>query len=300
MASPTISPADVEGVVPGAHIVTHVGEGGQKRVFRAHIADGVYAVKFMRPTVQQIGTPATADDVSVVDDVTARATREVETLRQCRTPHLVKPGPLGLTSVEIRGERLLYFTEEFIEGDPLTVALRNDSPTSVRELVALGTQITLAIEELWRFNKIHRDIKPGNIMRRTSTEMFVLLDMGLVFDLDDRSFSLGPVGTAAYFSPEQTDFRNRRSILDFRSDTFSLGIVLYLMATRQHPFTAGATNSWEVLGNIQSMTPAPPKQLRHDLPDELNAIILRLLGKRPALRYRTTGMLLDAFRSVPV
>jgi serine/threonine protein kinase len=202
--------------------------------------------------------------------------------------------------VDIRGERLLYFTEEFIDGAPLTIALASGSSMSVRELVALGTQITLAIEELWSFSKIHRDIKPGNIMRRRSTETFVLLDMGLVFDLDDRSFSLGPVGTAAYFSPEQTDFRNRRSILDFRSDTFSLGIVLYMMATRQHPFAAGATNSWEILTNIQNMTPTSPRHLRTDLPDELSAIILRLLGKRPALRYRTTRMLLDAFRSVPM
>jgi serine/threonine-protein kinase len=238
--------------------------------------------------------------VSLVDDVTARATREVETLRQCRTPHLVKPGPLGLTPVDIHGERLLYFTEEFIDGDPLTAVLEGGGTMSVHELVALGTQITLAIEELWGLNKIHRDIKPGNIMRRRSSETFVLLDMGLVFDLDDRSFSLGPVGTTAYFSPEQTDFRNRRSVLDFRSDTFSLGIVLYIMATRQHPFTARATNSWEVLMNIQTMAPPPPKQLRADLPDELSAVILRLLGKRPALRYRTTRMLLDALRSVPV
>ncbi|MBI1375132.1 MAG: hypothetical protein GC159_20630 [Phycisphaera sp.] len=89
-------------------------------------------------------------------------------------------------------------------------------------------------------------------------------------------------------------------MLDFRSDTFSLGIVLYLMATRQHPFAAGATNSWEVLTNIQRMTPAPPNQHRTDLPNELNAIILRLLGKRPSLRYRTPQMLLDALQSVPI
>ncbi len=49
--------------------------------------------------------------------------------------------------------------------------------------------------------RIHRDVKPGNIMMRANGE-FVLLDMGLVFDLNDESFSLGPVGTTAYFSPE--------------------------------------------------------------------------------------------------
>ena len=301
MASPTLTPAQVVQAIPEATDVVHVADGGQKRVFRARIAGHIYAVKFMRPTVQEVAAnPELAEEVSVVDDVTARATREVETMRQCKTPHLVKTGPIGLTAIELHGERLLYFTEEFIEGDTLTTYLNKIGQVSVRELVNLGTQITEAIQELWSLNKIHRDIKPGNIMRRQSTGEFVLLDMGLVFDLDDRSFSLGPVGTVAYFSPEQVDFRNRRSVLDFRSDTFSLGIVLYFMATRQHPFSAGAANSWEVLANIQTMAPTPPKDLRHDLPDELNSLILRLLGKRPSLRFRTPRKLLDALKNVPI
>jgi len=299
MASPTLLPADVSAILPDAHNVVHVGDGGQKRVFRAEIGGISYAIKFLRPTVQQIATSEIADDVSVVDDVTARATREVQTLGQCHTPYLVKPGPIGLTAVELKGERLLYFTEEFIDGEALTTFLKTNGPLNPRELVLLGTHITLAIQELWGLSKIHRDVKPANIMRRRSGE-YVLLDMGLVFDLDDRSFSLGPMGTAAYFSPEQMDFKNRRSILDFRSDTFSLGIVLYQMATGQHPFLAGAANSWEVLTNIQTMSPPPPKQLRVDLPDEMNSIILRLLGKRPALRYRSPKMLLDALRGVPI
>ncbi len=299
MAGPTLQPSDVSTILPGARNIVFIGEGGQKQVFRAEIDGETYAIKFMRPTVQQVTSSTVADEASVVDDVTARATREVETLGQCKTPHLVKPGPIGLLAVKVNGEQLLYFTEEFIDGEALNKLLQARGTLSPQELVELGTQVTLAIQNLWELHKIHRDIKPGNIMRRKTGE-FVLLDMGLVFDLNDQSFSLGPVGTVAYFSPEQTDFKNRRSVLDFRSDMFSLGIVLYQMATSQHPFAAGTTNSWEMLTNIQTMVPTPPKQLRADLPDALNSIILRLLGKRPALRYRSTKMLLDAFQSVPI
>ncbi len=299
MASPTLSPADVRAILPHAQHIIHLSDGGQKRVFRAEINGMAYAIKFMRPTIQQVATSEAAEDNSIIDDVTARATREVETLQQCSTPYLVKPGPIGLTEAQVNGERLLYFTEEFIDGEPLNELLRKNGPLSLPELVELGTHATLAIQELWSLEKIHRDVKPGNIMQRRVSGEFVLLDMGLVFDLDDRSFSLGPVGTTAYFAPEQVDFRNRRSVLDFRSDTFSLGIVLYQMATRVHPFFAGANSSWEVLTNIQTITPAPPKQLRPDLPDALNTIIMRLLGKRPALRYRTPKMLLDALKNVP-
>lgn len=297
MASPTITTTDVTAVVPTASDVVHIGDGGQKRVFRAELNGVQYAIKFMRPTVQQWSAPDAAVDVSVVDDVTARAAREVETMRRCTSPHLVKQGPIGLTQVDLRGERILYFTEEYIDGVTLAEHLRNHGTLDVPALKRLGIQVALAIQELWGMNRIHRDVKPGNIMMRANGD-FVLLDMGLVFDLDDRSFSLGPVGTTAYFSPEQLDFQNRRSVLDFRSDTFSLGIVLYQMATRQHPFAGGATNSWEVLANIQRVNPSSPQLLRNDIPDDLNNVIMRLLGKRPALRYRTPQMLLDALAAI--
>jgi len=299
MACPQISPEEVVAAIPGASDVSHIDDGGQKRVFRVRLSGNNYAVKFMRPVVQQLSTSEFATEPSLVDNVTARATREVDTLRQCKTPYLVKLGPIGLESAKIGSDTLLYFSEEYIDGESLTSLLKAGTLLNVNDLVELGTQITLAIQELWSFSKIHRDVKPNNIMRRKGDGSFVLLDMGLVFDLDDRSFSLGPVGTAAYFSPEQVDFRNRRSILDFRSDIFSLGIVLYMMATGQHPFAAGANNSWEIIANIQTLSPTPPKQLREEIPDELSALILRLLGKRPALRYRTPQMLLDALKSVP-
>lgn len=301
MACPNISADDVARIIPAAGHIQHVADGGQKRVFRAEIAGVAYAVKFLRPNVQQFGADAqTAPDVSIVDDVTARAKREVETMGQCRTSSLVKLGPIRLTTVKWADDDLLYFTEEFIAGEPLNVYLRNHPRLPAAELVRLGTQIATAIDELWGLRKIHRDIKPGNIMRRQANGDFVLLDMGLVFDLDDKSYSLTPVGTLAYFSPEQVDFQNRRSVLDCRSDLFSLGLVLYEMATGQHPFLANAQNSWDVLRNIQHMRPVAPRDLRPDLPSALNDIILRLLGKRPALRYRRVSMLLDVLRTVPV
>lgn len=301
MACPNLTVTDVQSLVPAARNIRPIGEGGQKQVFLAEI-DGIqYALKFLKCNVQQVDPDILAEaEVSVVDNVTARAVREVETLRQCNTPYLVKPGRIGLTPAEINHDKLLYFTEEYIDGEPLNALLKRRQAMTVTELVRLGRQMTAAIAELWRFSKIHRDIKPGNIMCRRGSGDFVLLDMGLVFDLDDRSFSVGTVGTHAYYSPEQMDFRHRRSVLDFRSDTFSLGIVLYLMATLRHPFATNAQDSGEVWHNIQNLAPPSPKSISADMPDELNDIIMRLLAKRPALRYRKVQMLLDALNAVPV
>jgi serine/threonine-protein kinase len=123
--------------------------------------------------------------------------------------------------------------------------------------------------------------------------------MGLVFDLQDASLSVGPVGTPLYFSPEQTDFNNRRTVMNFRSDLFSLGIVLYEMATGRHPFvTPSSHTTWEVLGNISNMNPEQPISHRPDLPQRLNDIIMRLLAKRPALRYRSISLFQQALSEV--
>jgi serine/threonine-protein kinase len=172
---------------------------------------------------------------------------------------------------------------------------------SVQELVQLSFNISEAINTIWQFSKIHRDIKPGNIMIRETSGEFVLLDMGLVFDLQDESLSVGIVGTPLYFSPEQMDFSNRRTIMNFRSDLFSLGIVLYEMATGKHPFiTASSPTTWDVLGNIANMNPEQPLKYRPDLPQKLNEIIMRLLAKRPALRYRSIALFQRALGEVQV
>ena len=105
---------------------------------------------------------------------------------------------------------------------------------------------------------------------------------------------MGPVGTHIYFSPEQMDFTNRRQVLDFRSDLFSLGITMYQLATGVHPFMGGAQNSWDVLNNIKNKQPDAPRTLNATLPEALSDIIMRMLAKRPALRYRRVSMLRDA------
>jgi len=207
-------------------------------------------------------------------------------MKECNTRCLVKIGPIEMRGICIEGEDLLCFTEELIDGQPLDTLLKSSGPLHVADVVQLGRDVAESIDVLWKRNKIHRDIKPGNIMRRAAGG-FVLLDLGLVFDLKDESYSLDPVGTLIYFSPEQMDFANRRQVLDFRSDLFSLGITMYQMATGTHPFVANANTSWDVINNIRNYSPTGPCELNGTIPEALSDLILRLLGKRPSLRYRS-------------
>lgn len=302
MPFPTITPEEVQQAIPEVADVAFLERGGQKVVFTCTIDGEQFVLKFLKPQVRplwrQEATDATADQVPF-DDVTARAQREVALMKECDTPYLVKIGPIEMRAVQIGGEDLLYFSEERIVGEALSKSLQNSGPLAPNELIQLGQHVASAIDVLWRKNKIHRDIKPGNIMRRESGG-FVVLDLGLVFDLDDESYSLGPVGTRIYFSPEQMDFANRRQVLDFRSDLFSLGITMYEMATRQHPFVENAKTSWDVMNNIRNHQPPAPHQLRAEIPESLSDIIMRLLGKRASLRFRKINMLQQALADAAV
>jgi len=204
MTIPQLTINQVQTVIPSATDIQEVDRGGQKIVFSGIIDGRKYALKFMAPNPSQVG----GQNSEFLDDVTSRAQREVETMQQCSTPHLVNMGPIGLKTTDIAGDPIIYFSEEFVEGENLRSFLQSKGVFSVPELLRLAFHISEAIKAIWQFSKIHRDIKPGNIMRRRDNGDFVLLDMGLVFDLQDESLSVGPVGTPLYFSPEQMDFTN--------------------------------------------------------------------------------------------
>ena len=294
MAPPELTIEQVEKLIPDAADIQALDRGGQKVVFTGIREGKKYAFKFMSPNPSAMSEQYS----EFLDDVTSRAQREVETMQQCSTPYLVRMGPIGLTKADIDGNPIIYFSEEFIEGKNLASYFRDNGIFSPQDLVSLALQISEAINALWQFSKIHRDVKPSNIMRRADSGEFVLLDMGLVFDLQDDSLSVCPVGTPLYFSPEQMDFNKRRTVMNFRSDLFSLGIVMYEMATGKHPFTESAKSTWDVLGNIANTNPRPPIDLRPDLPPALSTIVMRLLAKRPALRYRSINMFQQALSGV--
>lgn len=294
MATPQMTTEQVQQAIPQASDIRELDRGGQKIVFTGTIDGEKYALKFMEPNPSQ----AAGQNSEFLDDVTSRAQREVETMQQCSTPYLVRMGPVGLGTADIDGSPMIYFSEEFIDGVNLRSYLQKRGTLATQEVVKLAHHVSEAIKAIWQFSKIHRDIKPGNIMRRNDNGDFVLLDMGLVFDLQDESLSVCPVGTPLYFSPEQMDFNNRRTTMNFRSDLFSLGTVMYEMATGTNPFTESATTTWEVLGNIANANPRAPLAIQPDLPPELSEIIMRLLAKRPALRYRSIDLFQRALRGI--
>ena len=245
MRIPQLSETDVAKALPLVKDIHYMAQGGQKVVFSCETGGAPYVLKFLlagNPSVH--GEEPVEPTIPTLDAVMSRARREVDTMTKCDVPTLVKIGPIGLTGIEINGQPLLYFTEERIQGKDLRRILDAQKMLSVSEIVGLGCDVADAIDCMWKLKRIHRDVKPSNIMRRDDTGSFVLLDVGLVFDLEDISLTAKHivVGTPMYFSPEQMEYAKKRQ-LDFRSDLFALGIVLYEAATGQHPFTMNCTST---------------------------------------------------------
>ena len=185
-----------------------------------------------------------------------------------------------------------FIAMEFVEGLPLSARIKG-SPLAVSEIVELGIQLADALDEAHSKGITHRDIKPSNVMI-TARGDAKLLDFGLAkvrrsIDQersDDISTQLKTtegivVGTVMYMSPEQA----LGQVVDFRSDIFSLGTVLYEMATGRLPFT-GSTKT-EVIDRIAHAQPEAISRFNYDVPTDLERIIRKCLEKDKSRRYQS-------------
>lgn len=188
-----------------------------------------------------------------------------------------------------------FLVLELLEGSSLEKLYRGHA-MPYPKLVAMGMQLADALDAAHRKGILHRDIKPANIFI-TSSGQAKVLDFGLA-KLDqacvgfDASTAVGPLtdsgsaaGTVAYMSPEQA----RGDPLDMRSDLFSLGVVLYEMATGQHPFSGSTTAV--VFDRILNHPPPPPISLNAELPAEFEHILNNMLEKDRELRCQSAAEL---------
>ncbi|MGD2094577.1 MAG: serine/threonine-protein kinase, partial [Phycisphaerales bacterium] len=287
MKLPDLNKDDIPQIVKGVTDVEDPRKGGQKLVFACKYKGNPYVIKFLL-----IKNPNDSEDLEdnshLIDEVFLRAKREVEIMTQCKTSHLAKLGPIGLKKTVYNNQNLIYFSEEFYENS-LESQISAIGDTPLEQIIRLGRNINQAITHLWSLRKVHRDIKPGNIMQRSKTGEYVLLDMGMAFDLVGDSYTAPGIipGTPQYVSPQQLDLIRKRD-LDFRSDLFCLGIVLYETTTKKHPFKTHATMTHERwLYSIQNNTPKRPSHFRTDLTPSLEMIIMRLLAKQSHQRYNS-------------
>jgi len=167
---------------------------------------------------------------------------------------------------------------EYVPGGDLSQRIKANSLFSIGDAIQVAFKCCGALDYAFRQGVVHRDIKPANIMVVKDSDVKIT-DFGAALLRRSDITSLLHVGSPAYMSPEQISSET----LTHQSDMFSLGIVLYELLTAQRPFHAATVNA--MLERVMSDTPAAPSSVRHEVPKELDAIVLTALAKDPAARF---------------
>ena len=255
-----------------------VGKGGMATVYRSwdEQSNRLVAVKIL------------SSELASNPQAIERFKREAEVMRTLKYPNIAQFYQNGLDS----GRH--YIAMEYIEGVSLRTMLRHERRLELASTLAISKPLAEALQYLHSQGFVRSDIKPDNILINTSGRVF-LIDFSIVKKAKDDSEITLPgvlVGTPRYMAPEQASGQPE----DQRSDVYSFGVVFYEMLTGELPIEAGDSAVSTVMATFTKEPVAPSFHV--DLPEELEALILKCLNKDPQARYRTMGDVISALMEV--
>ncbi len=180
---------------------------------------------------------------------------------------------------------LPYIVMQYVAGRSLQQRLDARGPLPLAEILRIGLQTASGLAAAHAQGLVHRDVKPANILLENGIERVLVTDFGLARTMDDASLTCSGViaGTPQYMAPEQA----RGEGVDYRTDLFSLGSVLYALATGHSPFRAETTMG--VLHRICKETPRPIQDINPEIPHWFSAVVARLHAKNPAKRFASAA-----------
>ncbi|MBC7794086.1 MAG: serine/threonine protein kinase [Clostridia bacterium] len=252
------------------NVLSEIGSGGMAVVYKAEqpSLDRLVAIKELRKEL--------ALDLSLV----TRFEREAKSVASLTHQNIVHIYDF------LTRANSMFIVMEFVEGIDVFELINRVGrlPPEIASIIAL--QAARALEYAHYRGVVHRDFKPSNLMVTKQGEV-KLMDFGIARDLkyDDLTRAGTSIGTPAYMSPEQ--IMGER--VDFRSDIFSFGIVLYQMLTGRKPFTEDDSKS--VMQRILNEPYVRPRKLFPDIPWRLSRIVKKCLFKDPRKRFETTESL---------
>ena len=254
----------------GTYEVTGLlGRGGMGLVFKAldPALNRYVAIKLLAPVFLASGTSK------------QRFVREAQSAAAVVHEHVV-----GIHAIS-EWQGIPYLVMSYVRGGSLQTRLAARGQLSLREVLRIGMQIASGLAAAHAQGLIHRDIKPANILLENDVDRVMITDFGLARAIDDVRLTGTNtlLGTPEYMSPEQT----RDEILDYRTDLFSLGCVLYEASTGRSPFRS--STSYGAIRKVNEQSPRSVRSLVPDLPEWFAVVIDRLLQKKRDARFSSAG-----------
>jgi serine/threonine protein kinase len=259
-----------------------IGQGGSGTIYRAdHVAlRRKVAVKILHHELSR-------DDLAV-----ERFRREATTVSEIDNEHIALVLDFGRAP-----DGRPFLAMELLEGETLQAALHREGTLPVDQALDVLTQVGEALMEAHGMGYVHRDLRPGNIFltRRKGKSFVKILDFGLAKliegDGESAASTMGMTfGDPCYMSPEQA----RGEGVDRRADIYALGVMAFEILTGQPPFIGDRV--FDVLTQHIESTPATPSALRSEIPEWLDAVVLRALAKQPDERFITVYRFIEALR----
>lgn len=250
----------------GLDLCEHKGAGQFKHVFR--VVNGAGENLALK--------------IASTRDFSSREKREVQSIQRCDHPNIAKI--LGWGIFKSDGADYNYILEEYLDGGTLSVRIR-PYRANARLCAEMAILLVGAISHMRDRDLVHRDIKPDNILFRGNVP--VLSDFGLVRVLTEESLTQswwdsGP-GTPFYASPEQ--LLNEKSLIDWRSDQFSLGVTLSIAMHGRHPYSVSANEAGATAVQRAGRKEPVPDWLSASL-DPFDKILAKMVAPWPYQRYR--------------
>ncbi|MNJ41216.1 Serine/threonine-protein kinase PknL [compost metagenome] len=227
-----------------------------------------------------------------------RTQREIEAMLVCN--HLNIGKLMEVTSYEYKDNSYLYLLEEFLSGGSLSEKLEIGT-INIKRFHNIGECLISALSHISSHGLVHRDIKPDNIMFREDGKTPVIVDFGLVRDLNSESLTQtwllhGP-GSPYYSAPEQLN--NQKELIDWRTDQFSLGVTFSLCLFGFHPYCRKGDNSSDVVSRIISREDCSPDFVQKCKDSGLE-LLQKMVSPWSVGRFRKIDQLKQAWNRIVV